>query len=123
MTEGKHEDQSEKHWLGNKVYDFFKFVAQIFLPAAGTLYYALGEIWGLPAIEQVLGSVTAVDTFLGVMLGFSTVSYNKSGAKYDGEIIVVDKPDEDRKVFSLELSGDPDQLDKKREVVFKVNAS
>ena len=49
----------------------------IFLPALGTLYFALAGIWGFPYAEQVVGTITAVDTFLGVILGISTAQYNK----------------------------------------------
>lgn len=64
--------------MSNKTYDILKWIAQYFLPAAGTLYFALAGIWGLPYGEQVVGTITAVDTFLGVILGISTVQYNKS---------------------------------------------
>ena len=64
--------------FSNKTYDFLKWVAQYLLPAAGTLYFALAGIWGFPYGEQVVGTITAVDTFLGVILGISTIQYNKS---------------------------------------------
>lgn len=63
--------------MSNKVYDIMKWIAQYFLPAAGTLYFALAGIWGLPYGEQVVGTITAVDTFLGVILGISTAQYKK----------------------------------------------
>lgn len=63
--------------MSNKVYDVLKFVAQIVLPALGTLYFALSAIWGLPYGEQVVGTITAIDVFLGAILGISTVSYKK----------------------------------------------
>jgi len=64
----------------NKVYDVLKFVAQIFLPALGTLYFALAGIWGFPYGEQVVGTIMAIDAFLGVLLGLSTAKYNKDVA-------------------------------------------
>lgn len=64
--------------FSNKTYDLLKWVAQYLLPAAGTLYFALAGIWGFPYGEQVVGTITAVDTFLGVILGISTIQYNKS---------------------------------------------
>lgn len=64
--------------FSNKTYDILKWIAQYFLPAAGTLYFALSGIWGLPFGEQVVGTITAVDTFLGVILGISTMQYNQS---------------------------------------------
>ena len=61
--------------MSNKIYDILKWVAQILLPALGTLYFALAGIWGLPYGEQIIGTITAVDTFLGVILGISSKQY------------------------------------------------
>lgn len=63
--------------FNDKVYDILKWVAQFLLPALGTLYFALASIWGFPYGEQVVGTITAVDTFLGVILGISSVAYYK----------------------------------------------
>ena len=63
--------------MSNKVYDILKWIAQLFLPALGTLYFALAGIWGFPYGEQIVGTITAVDTFLGIILGISTAQYNK----------------------------------------------
>lgn len=65
--------------ISNKTYDFLKWVAQFLLPASGTLYFALAGIWGFPYGEEVVGTITAVDAFLGVLLGISTAQYNKTG--------------------------------------------
>ena len=62
--------------LSNKVYDVLKWIAMVFLPAAGTMYFALAGIWGFPFGEEVVGTITAVDTFLGVILGISSAKYN-----------------------------------------------
>lgn len=64
--------------MNNKTYDVLKWIAQFFLPALGTLYFALAGIWGLPYGEQVVGTITAIDTFIGVTLGISSVNYNKA---------------------------------------------
>lgn len=63
--------------LSNKTYDVLKFIALIVLPALGTLYFALASIWGLPYGEQIVGTIAAIDTFLGALLGLSTAQYNK----------------------------------------------
>lgn len=63
--------------MSNTTYDRLKFIAQVVLPAAGTLYAALAGIWGLPYAEQIVGTIVAVDTFLGVVLKISTHQYNK----------------------------------------------
>lgn len=64
--------------ISNKTYDILKWVAQYLLPATGTLYFALAGIWGFPYGEEVVGTITAVDTFLGVLLGISSAQYNKT---------------------------------------------
>lgn len=64
--------------LDNKTYDVLKWIAQILLPALGTLYFALASIWDFPYAEQIVGTITAVDTFLGVLLGISTKNYYKN---------------------------------------------
>ena len=62
--------------FSNKVYDVLKWVAQILLPALATLYFALAKVWNLPYSEQVVGTITAIDTFLGVILGLSSKAYS-----------------------------------------------
>lgn len=63
--------------LNDKIYDVLKWIALYLLPAIGTLYFALSGIWNFPFGEEVVGTITAVDTFLGVLLGISTANYNK----------------------------------------------
>ena len=64
--------------MSNKVYDVLKWIAQVLLPAAGTLYFALAGIWGFPCGEEIVGTITAVDAFLGAVLMLSTSQYNKT---------------------------------------------
>lgn len=63
--------------MSGETYDKWKFIAQIFLPALGTLIFALASIWGLPYAEQIVGTITAVDAFLGALLGISTANYKR----------------------------------------------
>lgn len=63
--------------MSNETYDILKWIAMYLLPALGTLYFALAGIWGLPYGEQVVGTITAIDTFLGVILGISSSNYHK----------------------------------------------
>ena len=67
--------------ISNRMYDTLKWIAQIFLPALGTLYFALAGIWGFPYGEQIVGTITAIDAFLGAILGISTKMYNKEVRK------------------------------------------
>lgn len=70
--------------MSNKMYDVLKYIAQIGLPAGATLYYALSAIWGLPYGEQIVGTITAVDTFLGTLLMISSSVYRKEND--DGDV-------------------------------------
>ena len=63
--------------MSNKCYDVLKFIAQILLPALGTLYFALAKIWGFPYAAEIVGTISAVDAFLGALLGISTKQYLK----------------------------------------------
>jgi len=63
--------------MSNKFYDILKYVAQIVLPAVATLYFTLSGIWGLPYGEEIVGTITAVDLFIGALLKLSNSQYNK----------------------------------------------
>ena len=67
--------------LTDKTYNILKWVAQYLLPGVATLWLALAGIWGLPYGEEIGGTIVAVDTFLGVMLGISSAQYNKTLTK------------------------------------------
>ena len=61
--------------MSNRTYDILKYIAQVILPALGTLYFALAGIWGFPYGEQIVGTITAIDTFMGVALKISSDNY------------------------------------------------
>ena len=64
--------------MSNKVYDILKWLVMIVLPAISTLYFALSGIWGFPYAEEVVGTIAAVTTFLGALLGISSAQYKKT---------------------------------------------
>lgn len=64
--------------MSNKAYDILKYIAQVVLPALGTFYFAIAQIWGLPYGEQIVGTITALDTLLGALLMISSAQYKKS---------------------------------------------
>lgn len=64
--------------MSNKLYDILKWIALYLLPALATLCFALAEIWNLPYGEEVVGTISAVNTFLGVILGISTIKYYRA---------------------------------------------
>jgi len=63
--------------ISNKTYDILKFLCTILLPALGTLYFALAQIWGLPYGEEIVGTIAAITTFIGVCIGISSYNYYK----------------------------------------------
>ena len=67
--------------MSNKTYDILKYIAQIVLPALGGLYFALAKIWGFPYGTEIVGTISAVDAFLGALLKISTDQYNKQNAE------------------------------------------
>lgn len=107
--------------INGELYDKLKFLAQVVLPALGTLYFALAGIWGLPNAEQVVGTIVAVDTFLGVCLQLSSTAYNKT-IEQGGELHVND----DQLLFELdEAKTDIEKIKRggTKEVRFKVKKS
>lgn len=63
--------------IPDKFYDVLKWIVIIVMPAVATLYAALSAVWGWPYSEEVVTSITAVDTFLGAVLCISAANYNK----------------------------------------------
>lgn len=73
--------------MNNRTYDTLKYIAQIVIPAIGVLWFTIAQIWNIPYGQEILGTITAVDCFLGAILGISTMAYNKRiGGAEDGNI-------------------------------------
>lgn len=106
--------------LGEKNYQRAKFTALIVLPALASLYFGLAKLWGLPNTEEVVGTITVFDTFLGVLLGLSTAQYNRSGAKYDGDMNG-EVTEDGRVTYTLVLKKEAEDLTAQSDVTFKVN--
>lgn len=107
--------------LSNKTYDAAKWVAQIGLPALATLYFAVAQIWSLPYGSEVVGSITAFDAFLGVLLGLSSSAYNARGTDYDG-VLHIQPPEDGSDVRNCRLQfGDIEDLETKNTITFRVN--
>lgn len=93
--------------FANKFYDRAKTVALVVLPALGTLYFALDAIWGLPNVDKVIGTIVAIDTFLGVVLKISTNKYYKNGKNFDGEINFIKLEDDEEEKVQFAINKDP----------------
>ena len=73
--------------MKNSTYDILKYIAQIVIPAIGVLWFTVAQIWSLPYGQEILGTITAIDCFLGAILGISTMAYNKRiGGVEDGNL-------------------------------------
>ena len=101
--------------LSNKWYDRIKWVAQYFLPAFTTLWLAVGKIWSLPYTVEIGATLSAIDIFLGGVLGISSKNYDG-----DGEMVVNTK-DPNKDVYSLNLNMPVEDLANKKTITFTVN--
>lgn len=105
--------------LSNSTYDLLKRVVQLWLPASGTLYFTISEIWNLPAGVQVVGTIAAVSTFLGIVLGVSTKNYEAPEAITDGALMVNDS-DPLQESYKLVMNIPLDELREKKQIVINV---
>lgn len=108
--------------LNSKAYAFLKWMTMVVLPATGSGYFALSEIYNWTNGTQVLGTITVVSTFLGLVLGVSTKNFNASDEPYDGEVKVKWDPVTDKTIYSLELNENVgiEDIAGMKQVVFKV---
>lgn len=105
--------------LPSDAYDTLKPIATTWLPALATLYFTIGNIWGLPNVDLVVPTITAVNAFLGVVLGVSNHNYKKTDGPLDGAMVVdTSTPGLDR--FNLELTTALNDLPNKDQIVLKV---
>lgn len=102
--------------LSNKTYDVIKWIAQYFIPAVGTLYAALSKIWGFPYGSEVVGTLSAIDIFLGAILGISSASYPG-----EGTLEIHEDAEADKDVYTLMLNVPVESLADKDSVTFKVS--
>mgnify|MGYP000846789538 CR=1 FL=1 len=102
-----------------KLYDFIKKLVQVIIPGFSAMYFAFANIWGLPGAEQVVGSLAAINLFLGLLIGVSSRQYKALNLPYDGSIVVTPKQDGGT-LFTLELNSDPNDLPLKKSVVFDI---
>lgn len=106
--------------LPKTLYDVAKDTALIYLPAVGALYYAMAGIWGLPAADEVVATIIAVDTFLGVVLKISSMSYNNSDKSKDGTL-VVDQSNPLKDTYLLDVTTPLDEVADAKTITLKVD--
>ena len=105
-------ESTTKPLISDATYDKLKFVAQVLLPGVGALYFALGQIWGLPKGEEVVGTIAAIDAFLGLFLVKAASAYSESDEWYDGFVEADTLPDElaDRDQVVMKVRRNRDDL-------------
>lgn len=104
--------------MSNSTFDVLKRAAELGLPALGALYFALAQIWGLPYGEQVVGTVAAVNTFVGVIVVIARNQYNDQDGMYDGDLLVSEN--EAGITYMMELNHNPEELLGQNEFRLKV---
>lgn len=118
MSDNTLPDSKPVQILSNRQYDALKWVALVGLPALGALYFGLAGIWHFPKAEEVVGTVTLVDTCLGLLLGLAKKNYVNSGAAFDGTLNVDAR--DNRLIHQLDIQTPPEDLGKKDAITLKV---
>ena len=66
--------------LNDKTYNYLKWIVVVMLPALGTLIGTVGTAFNWEYTQVTLVIVTAVTTFLGALIGVSTVGYHTNNS-------------------------------------------
>jgi len=121
VPEHRGEEPKSAGLMSNRTYDRLKFVAMILLPAIGTAYFSLADIWDLPKAMEVVGTITIVDTFLGALLGISNAKHNNDPKRFAGKIVYQDAGEGQEPNVHLILNDDTvRESEKEKEVIFKI---
>lgn len=106
--------------LKSAVYDILKPLALVVLPALSALYVTLGSLWNFSNVEAVVGTIAALDTFLGVILGIAGKNYAEGRGLYDGHVSIIEAPEGTK--YVLELDYDPSLIEGKERIILSVGA-
>lgn len=106
--------------LNNKTYNILKWITMIFLPAVGAFYFAIAQIWDLPGSLGVNGTINALVTFLGLLIGHSTAQYNKTAGAPDGDLIVSADPVSGETYLGLGVNNSVEEMTNKDQVKLNV---
>jgi len=109
-------NNDEGFTLKPALYEKLRFASQILIPAISTLYFTIGTIWELPAVDKVVGTLAAVAVFLGALVGLSRKNYNAAEKYYDGTVTLI--PNEEGTLIKLNLV--PEDLIGKKQVLLKL---
>lgn len=103
--------------MNSRLYAILKSIAQVWLPALGTLVVTVQAIWGFTQVDaaHIVATIMAVDTFLGVGLGLASAT----GQGLDGHV-VVDNSDPEKQKVIINVDTDLDKLGGRNELRLKV---
>lgn len=109
----------KKPLLGDVSYRLLKHFATTGLPGLTTLYFTLAQIWHWSNTAQVMGTLTAINTAAGVLLGVSSYSYHNSDAPFDGEIRVANT-ETGKTIGTLVFNNDPTKMLTQQSATLKI---
>jgi len=121
MSNSSATPEPKRPLLSDRKYTILKHISAIGLPSVGALYFALASLWHLPNAEQVVGSIAAVNVFMGGLMGVSQASYNASDAKYSGDLLVGETVDGFKTIqVAMNSEAAAHALDTQTDAKFKV---
>lgn len=109
--------------MSNKVYDQVRFCALVLFPALAVFYAVTGALWNFPLVDQVSGTLVAIDTFLGAVVLRSSKQYADDPDTHDGTVqqVGVD-PDTGMPHLAMTINKTPGELLENKTVRLKVTA-
>lgn len=67
--------------LKNKIYDFLKWFSILFIPASAWFVGTIFETWNIKHVDEIVRTINATGTFIGILLGISNYNYYKGDDK------------------------------------------
>ena len=64
--------------LPDRVYDILKWVGLIALPGLAWFIGDVGPAWGMANVDAIVLTLNRAGALLGILIGVSTVNYNKT---------------------------------------------
>lgn len=110
------EDEETPRVIRARVTKQLERFASFVSPTAATIYFILSEIFGLPAAIIVLGVLAITSSIIGTFL---LIQKGRHQDDYDGSIVISEN-ENGGKLFSIEVNGEPLDMEFKDEVLFKI---
>lgn len=96
--------------FSTKVYDTLKWFVQILMPAFITFYTALSGLWNLSHVVEVTGTLAAITTFFGVLLGLSSAAYKATNVPNAGTVQQLGSDSNGMPHMAVTFHGNPAEL-------------